>query len=120
MFLLTFLFVPLVVALTIPSLSLPDSELVNGMYIITLDRSISVLDFAKHIQWAEKILDLSPDDDNSTTQGIEKTWSNSFQGYSGTFNPKTIERISANSQVSSGKRSTQQNTCSTYKSNMPL
>ncbi|KAF7543015.1 hypothetical protein G7Z17_g11089 [Cylindrodendrum hubeiense] len=99
MLLLAFLLAPLAGAISIiPSLDIPATDIITGKYIVTLSPDISTSEFNKQIQYVKGLLS-TLGVKGGEDQGLEKIWSNSFQGYSGRFGPEILQILGTNSQI---------------------
>ncbi|KAH7144136.1 peptidase S8/S53 domain-containing protein [Dactylonectria estremocensis] len=90
---------PLVTALTIPDSRIPATDSLKDKYIITFNQDISPDDFNEHIDWVSKLVEDSAIGSSVLGLGIENTWSDLFQGYSGRFTLDIIELISNSDQI---------------------
>lgn len=102
---------------TLPTLNLSDllksaakndSDIVPGKYIVTLRPDMIAAQFNIHMNWVRDIHDKevqkradTKDVGKAIKAGVEKIWTENFQGYSGEFDEATIKKISASSQVCS-------------------
>ncbi|KAH8168333.1 GC-rich sequence DNA-binding factor-like protein [Sarocladium implicatum] len=89
---------------------LETSKNIAEKYIITLKQNVKVPDLSGHLDWVETVhkrnLDLKLPDllrgkgkGKNKYHGVEKIWKDSFKGYSGKFDKKTIAEIAKSDDV---------------------